>query len=61
MTGKYVLGNALAEFWIDLTVKLVDMVYISITMYLWQERCMWYNLFQKVYIFALPLHKYIPY
>ena len=39
MTGKYLLGNSDVEFWTDWTVKLVDMVCISITIYLCQERC----------------------
>ena len=34
MTGKYSLGNAQVEFWTDLTIKLVDIVCVSITMYL---------------------------
>ena len=57
MTGKYSLGNTHVEFWSDLTVKFVDMVCISKTMYLCQEFCMWCNLSQKLYIFTLPLHK----
>ena len=61
MTSKDLLGNSDVEFWTDWTVKLVDMVCISITIYLCQERCMWCNMFQKVYILILPLHKCIPY
>ena len=52
MTGKYLLGNSDVELWTDWTVKLVDMVCISITIYLCQERCMWCNLFRKVYPYS---------
>ena len=34
MTDKYSPGYAHVEFWTDLTVKLVDMVCVSITIYL---------------------------
>ena len=61
MTGKYLLGNSDVKFWTDWIVKLVDMICISITIYLYQEQCVWCNLFQKVYILILLLHKCVPY
>ena len=59
MTGKYSLGKLYVKFWTYLPVKLVGMVYISITMYLCQEWYMWCFLCQKVYILTLPLYKKI--
>ena len=61
MTSKYSLGKAHVELWTDLTFKFVDMVCIITKMYLRQECCMWCNLSQKLCIFSLPLHKYVPY
>ena len=53
MAGKYSVRNAHVGFWTDLTVKFVDMVCISITMYLCQECCMWCNLSKKnVYLYS---------
>ena len=52
MTSKYSLGYAHVELWTDLTVKFVDMVCISITMYPCQECCMRCNCPKAVHVFS---------